>query len=348
MPALPGALPAPRPAVVDVALWGIAVLAVVTGLLGFGAPGERLINVTLIGGGALGLVALSVRWRRDREALGGLRLERRAMGAALAVGVVVGFSQMIPLLLLPGIFTYILRYGSLWATIAIAPFAIALFVAGPISGLLLQRFGPRTIVLGGTTALALGNLALAAILDRFGIETAYAWFIVPLALIGAGFVVATTVRTAIVFAATPRGLPASAAGYNEASVGLGSRVGTIAATLVVTSVSLDWLRQHLAGAPDASATVEQFRSILLALGLPGFGDLIAGASLQDRVAFASAYLVGVDVTLLVSGLLGVAGAVLAWFLIGRRDPLRTVFEMQEERDGPAAPHPSSREGAPSA
>ena len=30
---------------------------------------------------------------------------------------------------------------------------------------------------------------------------------------------------------------------------------------------------------------------------------------------------------------GVVGAALAWFLIGRRDPIQTVFDMQDERAG---------------
>ena len=51
-----------------------------------------------------------------------------------------------------------------------------------------------------------------------GPGTGYVLFVLPLVLIGAGFVVATTVRTAIIFASVPRGLPATAAALNEASL----------------------------------------------------------------------------------------------------------------------------------
>ena len=35
---------------------------------------------------------------------------------------------------------------------------------------------------------------------------------------------------------------------------------------------------------------------------------------------------------MVSGVIGILGAILAWFLVGKRDPLHTVFDMQDERD----------------
>ena len=64
-------------------------------------------------------------------------------------------------------------------------------------------------------------------------------FVLPFTLVGAGFVIATTVRTAIIFASVPRGLPASAAAFNEASVGVGSRIGTAVATVLFTRYALD-------------------------------------------------------------------------------------------------------------
>jgi hypothetical protein len=44
-----------------------------------------------------------------------------------------------------------------------------------------------------------------------------------------------------------------------------------------------------------------------------------------------AYVDGVGAALVVSGIVGIGGALLAWFLTGRRDPLRTVFDLQDER-----------------
>jgi hypothetical protein len=40
---------------------------------------------------------------------------------------------------------------------------------------------------------------------------------------------------------------------------------------------------------------------------------------------------GVTIALVMSGIVGIGGAVLAWFLTGRRDPINAVFDMQDER-----------------
>jgi hypothetical protein len=225
-----------------------------------------------------------------------------------------------------------LQYGALFALLAIAPFAVALFLAGPMSGYLLQRFGPRDLMTFGTLSLGVANILLALVLAVGGLGSQYVAFIVPLALIGAGFVLSTTVRTAVVFASTPRGLPASAAAINEASVSLGSRIGIVGATTVVALTALESARSRVAGLPDAEALVDEFGGVLVALGTPGYGSAIQGVALQKLPAYATAYIDGVVVALVASGVIGIAGAVLAWFLTGRRDPLHTVFDLQDERE----------------
>ncbi len=88
--------------------------------------------------------------------------------------------------------------------LAVAPLFAGLVVAGPIAGFLLARFAPRVLVAAGLVTVGLGNLGVAMLA---GPATGYVLFVLPLLLIGAGFVVATTVRTAIIFASVPRGPP---------------------------------------------------------------------------------------------------------------------------------------------
>ena len=75
--------------------------------------------------------------------------------------------------------------GAIFALLAIAPFAIALFVGGPVSGILLQRFGPRGVMAFGTGILGLADIALAATFIYIGDSPSYLAFILPLVLIGA-------------------------------------------------------------------------------------------------------------------------------------------------------------------
>jgi MFS family permease len=335
VPHLPGTLPASRPLIVAIALWSISILAIVVGVLGFVGPGDPLIPFVLLGGGVIGLGTMTLRFNRTAELIDRLQLDRRALGVALAIGIIVGFVQTIPLILLPALFERALGYGQILAIFAIAPFAIALFIAGPVSGFLLQRFGPRGVIAFGTAIIGLGNVILAGFLMWAGQETHYIAFVVPLIFIGAGFVFSTTVRTAIVFASTPLGLPASAAAINEASVALGSRVGVVAGTTAVVLSAVRTAERMVVDRPDAEALVAEFRGALEALGTPRFEEVITaaieGADTLKLEAYVVAYIDGIEVALLGSGIIGIIGAIAAWFLTGRRDPLKTVFEMQDER-----------------
>ena len=102
----------------------------------------------------------------------------------------------------------------------------------------------------------------------------------------------------------------------------------------------------MAGAPDAQTLVDEFRNALESLGTPRFREVLQaaldGAEPIKGQAYTSAYIDGVEVALFVSGVIGILGAVLAWFLVGKRDPLHTVFDMQDERD--VEPHAEAETG----
>jgi hypothetical protein len=192
-------------------------------------------------------------------------------------------------------------------------------------------------------AIGLGNVILAVVLAP---GVAYLPFVLPLILIGAGFVIATTVRTAIIFASVPRGLPATAAALNEASVALGSRAGMVAATLLIATVSVEVYRTTLAGQDPqvVEAALAGFREVLVAIGTPGLGALVEGIERSDLVAYATAYTDAVRTTLGATGVVTLVAALVTWFLVGRRDPLETVWEHREERDpvAPIAPGPAGQ------
>jgi DHA2 family multidrug resistance protein-like MFS transporter len=335
MPRLPGSLPASRTLVGGVTLWSISILALVVGIFSFWRGGGPAIPLALIVLGVVGLATMSFRIDRTASEFDRLHLDRRAWGAALAVGVTLGVSQAAPMMVLPTVFERVLGYGQIFAMLAIAPFVIALLLAGPVSGTLLRRFGPRGMMTVGAFVIAIGDIVLWAIFDAVGRGAGYWLFVVPLVFIGAGFVVATTVRTAIVFASTPRGLSGMAAAVNEASVSLGARIGVLAATVLVGSEAISSMQSQVAGRPNAAALTSEFTSVLQALGTPRFQesiqDALLGAPAEKIGWYVTSYLNGVEEVLLVSGIVGIIGALLAWVLVGRRDPLVTVFDMKDER-----------------
>ena len=168
--------------------------------------------------------------------------------------------QTAPLVQLPIYFQIALGYGPILAVVATIPFMAALVVAGPVAGILIGRFQPRTIVVGGVAAVGAGNILAALVL---GPRTPYLGFGVAMLLIGAGFVVATTVRTAIIFASVPRGLPATAAALNEVSVSMGARAALVLVTTFVAGAATSAYGGSLVGHPTAEvdAALAQFRRL---------------------------------------------------------------------------------------
>ena len=244
------------------------------------------------------------------------------------------------LLQLPLFFQLISGYGPLVAVVATLPFIIALIVTGPIVGVLLGRVGPRPLITIGVLAVGLGNILLAA--RRSRPARRYLFFILPLAFIGAGFVIATTVRTAIIFASVPRGLPATAAALNEASVAMGTRAGLVVGTLTIATLAVSNLTAAMAGQPPATidAAVAVLRELLVAIGSPGYGALVEGVAQPERVEFGLAYTDAVRSFLGITGVVTFIAAAVTWFLVGRRDPLTSVWEHRDER---TKPRPDGRE-----
>jgi MFS family permease len=273
MPDLPGAKRGQRLLIVTTVLWAFGVVTMVIGFIDWEPP---LMAIGLV----VAVVALVARRVAHQGPEQGVHV--RAGGAALAAGIVIGFSQAVPMLVVPQFFTVVQGIDGMIATLFVAPFAIALFAAGPVAGWLLQRYSPRVLIAGGTFAIALANIAFVLVMRP---DAGYLLFIVPFALVGGGFVIGTAVRTAVIFAATPARLPATAAALNEASIGVGARLGV---TMVVLTRA-GWI-------PGAEAPIDQYRLVLV-----------------------------------VTAIVGIVGAIVVFLLQGRQDPVKSVWDLRDER-----------------
>ena len=191
---------AERPLVIGVAVWAFGIITLTVGLTWINTGIDNPIRWALIIGGPA-LVIGYERIGRVRTARPALIIRRR-VAIALFVGVVIAISQTAAMLDLPLFFNLVLGYGPFLGVLALAPLFLALVLAGPVAGYLLQRVTPRWLVGGGVLFVGMGNLVLAFVTST---SASYAGFIVPCLLIGAGFVVATTVRTAIIFATSRKG-----------------------------------------------------------------------------------------------------------------------------------------------
>jgi MFS family permease len=328
-PDLPSPSRRQRRRVIATAVWAAGVILTCMGLVGFGHGVIDVVRLAFLFGG-LAVIGIATGLERGITHDDAVHVERRPVAMALLVGFVIAFAQSATLLQLPLFFQLINGYGPLVAVIATLPFIIALIVTGPIVGVLLSRVGPRPLITVGVLAVGLGNVILALALAP---RASYIFFVIPLAFIGSGFVIATTVRTAIIFASVPRGLPATAAALNEASVAMGTRAGLVVGTLLIATMAVTNLTASMAGQPPATidAAVAVLRDLLVAIGTPGYGALVEGVAQPERLEFATAYTDAVRTFLGVTGIVTLVAAAITWLLVGRRDPLTTVWEHRDER-----------------
>jgi len=316
------------------ATWAFGIVLLASGIIGFRTRDDPVRPILIAAGLVILVLGLVFERLRPHAPNIASRVDRRAVSVALFVGFIVGYAQTAPLVQLPIYFQIALGYGPILAVAATIPFMAALVVAGPVAGILIGRFQPRTIVVWGVAAVGAGNILAALVL---GPRTPYIGFGVAMLLIGAGFVVATTVRTAIIFASVPRGLPATAAALNEVSVSMGVRAALVLVTTFVAGAATTGYASSLTGQAPAAvdAALSDFQAFLVAIGTPGFPALVAGTDSTDLAAYGSAYSEAVRVALLSSGLGALVGSVIAGIALGPRDPLKTVWEHQDERPSTA-------------
>jgi DHA2 family multidrug resistance protein-like MFS transporter len=322
----------------------MGLLAVTGGATGFRADPGSPIRMALVVGGIL-LVGVFLLWQRRRERRADdAAIDVRPVTVALIAGVVIAVAQTAPAVQAPIRFQIVDGMTPLMATIAIAPFVLALLLAGPVAGLLLSRFRPRTLIVGGLVTVGIGDL----LFSFAGPTAGYAWFIVPLAAIGAGFVVGTCVRTAVIFASVPRRLPATAAALNQSSLMVGAQIGVAAVTAIVSDAALAaFTRSTQASGGDQASALAGFRTFIDAVGTSTMGEAIANLGDALRAGYAAAYAAGVSQALATVGTASLIAAAVCWFVMGERAPLTSVWEHRDERSV-APPSGVMGTGAPAA
>ena len=331
----------PRPStperqyVVRVAIWAFGIITLTIGVTWIGTGFDNPVRLALIIGGLAVLAVALLAERRGRADRFPVRIERRPVAIAVFVGIVIAIAQTAPMLQLPLYFRLVQGYGPVLSMVAVAPLFASLVVAGPVAGFLLGRYAPRTLVGVGVVAVGLADLLLWFVATP---STGYFAFVIPCLLVGAGFVVATTVRTAIIFASVPRGLPATAAALNESSLAAGNRVGVVMVTAIVAQVALATFTASVASLPvdQAQQATAAFQDILTVVGTPSFNDVATAIDPASVRPYVDAYSAGVRAAFALGGVIALVGGAVAWIGLGRQDPLSSVWEHRDEREAPVA------------
>lgn len=219
---------------VGLALSASGVLAVVWGVIhgaddGWTAPG---VLAGLIGGAAL--AAAFVGWeRRTPQPMLPLRLFRsRAFSVVNGTAFTFAVGVFGSIFLLAQFFQVVQGYTPLQAGIRTMPWTMAPMVVAPLAGLVVDRVGPRALIVTGQAflAVALGWTALITTTD-----VAYVAYIAPFLLAGIGMGLTFAPASTVVMAAAAQADQGMASGVNNTIREVGVAMGVAVLASVFAS-----------------------------------------------------------------------------------------------------------------
>ncbi|MBA8796100.1 MFS family permease [Friedmanniella endophytica] len=208
----------------------IAVLAGITyGIQPYGGSAEGWGNPAVVAalvGGVLVLIAFVVIERRVAQPMFHLELFRirtfwTGNFATLMSSVARGGLQFMLIIWLQGIWLPLHGYDyestPLWAGIYLLPLTVGFLIAGPLSGFLSDRFGPRPFTVGGPLLVAVSFVGLLLLPADFS----YPAFAALLALNGIGSGLFSAPNTTAIMNAVPREQRGAAGGMSSTFMNAG-------------------------------------------------------------------------------------------------------------------------------
>jgi EmrB/QacA subfamily drug resistance transporter len=246
---------------------------------------------------------------------------RQFFGAS-AVAFMVTFAMFAMFFFLALYMQNILGYSPLETGVRFLPSTLLVMIAGPVSGKLSDRIGPRWLMTGGLLLIA----ASMAWQSRIDTNTGYGYLLPAFMVMGLGIGLVMSPMSAAAMNAVDRTKAGVASGTLSMSRMIGGTFGVAALGALVATVGRHDLEQSL---PNVSAPARSH----LVDGL-GSGAGLQGAPAQVHAAVNSAFVDALSAGLLVSAGAALVGALLSWALI--RDHRPDVPAEQESATAEAA------------
>ena len=271
---------------------------------------------------------------------------KQFLGANI-VAFMVSFGMLAMFFFLALYMQNILGYSPLEAGLRFLPSTLVIIAAGPISGRLADKIGPRPLMVGGLLIVAASLLWQSQI----EVDTSYGFLVGAFVLMGLGMGMVMSPMSMAAMNAVDRTKAGVASGTLSMFRMVGGTFGVAALGALVASVGRHDLEQSLPSlpAPARDALVD---------GL-GSGAGLAGASPQMVSAAHSAFVDALSTGLTISAAALALASVAAWFLIapGRprpaapppRPPRPRRSWPRSERSGwtgPPRPRPPARPAPP--
>jgi EmrB/QacA subfamily drug resistance transporter len=260
----------------------------------------------------IGLVAFAVIERRSHAPIVDFSFfQSRSFVGANIVAFAISFGMFAVFFFLALYMQNILGYSPLETGVRFLPSTVVIMVAGPLSGRLADRVGPRTPLVIG---LSLVTLSLAW-QSRIQVDTSFGFLVVPFILLGLGMGFTMSPMSTAAMNAVDRTKAGVASGTLSMTRMVGGTFGVAALGALVATIGRHDLAQSLPRVPEPVR--ERLVDAL------GSGASAAGAPGNVRAASEQAFVDALGAGLTIAAIATALAALAAWFLI---DPVRPQHE----------------------
>ncbi|HEY6888698.1 MAG TPA: MFS transporter [Solirubrobacter sp.] len=275
---------------------------------GWGSP--RIIGLFAVA--AVGLVTFTLIERRSHAPIVDFTFfKSRSFVGANVVAFAISFGMFAVFFFLALYMQNILGYSPLETGVRFLPSTLVIMVAGPLSGRLADRVGPRTPLVIGLTLVTV-SLAWQS---RIQVDTSFGFLVVPFILLGLGMGFTMSPMSTAAMNAVDRTKAGVASGTLSMTRMVGGTFGVAALGALVASVGRHDLAQSLPNVPEA--TREKLVDAL------GSGAATSGAPDAVRTASEKAFVDALGAGLTIAAIATGLAALAAWFMI---DPIRPQHE----------------------
>jgi EmrB/QacA subfamily drug resistance transporter len=204
----------------------------------------------------------------------------------------------------------VLGYSPLEAGVRFLPTTLLVMVAGPVSGRLTDRVGPRWLMTAGLLLVAVSLFWQS----RLDVDTGFGFLLPAFMIMGLGIGLVMSPMSTAAMNAVDRAKAGVASGTLSMSRMVGGTFGIAAMGALVAAIGRSDLQQSLPNLSDGARE-------RMVEGL-GSGAGLSGGSPEVRDAATHAFVDALSTSLTISAAAALIGALLAWALIRGRRPSR--------------------------
>ena len=314
------------------ATFSTALLLLVLGLLRGNDDGWTSATiVSLLGGAAVMLAAFIAIERRVAEPMLPLELFRnRAFTGVQLAAFAVSVSLFALFLYLTLYLQNYLGYSPLQAGLRYLPITLVPFFVAPVAVVLMARLQARVLMAIGLVGVGAGLLLMSGLTAASGWTALLPGFLVA----GVGVGLLNPVIADVAVSVVPKERSGMAAGINDTFRQVGVAVGVAAWGAIFLGRGADKISTLAAGTP--AATNGHPRQLLEAASDGRLGSALASVPHAARGVVAGAtregFLTGLNAILVIGGLIAIAGAIVALWLVREHQIEREAPELVSGRE----------------